>query len=111
VNQRIVVTLAFSLNRNGTLAGPVSVKPTGSGLLFEAAAESAVRAVRKCTAPPVGPMRLPADAYEYWREIEASFDPTERADGAALRANSSHDQPRPAALATCGSGSLARFPG
>lgn len=74
----LVVTVDFSLNRDGSLAGPPVVKPTGSGPLFQTAAESAVRAVRECTAPPVGPMRLPARLYDVengWRELEVNFDP------------------------------------
>jgi len=87
----ILVTLTFSLNRDGTLAGPVAVKPTGSGPVFEAAAQSAVRAVRKCTAAPAGPMRLPAAKYQVWRDIEVNFDPSELFDGAEHKADSSYE--------------------
>jgi len=46
------------------------VAKTATGPEFEAAAESAVRAVRQCM-----PLKLPADKYEWWKDVEATFDP------------------------------------
>ena len=54
--KNLVVTVTFSLNRDGSLSGAPQVKPTASGPLFQAAAKSAVRAVRRCT-----PLKLPDD--------------------------------------------------
>jgi tetratricopeptide (TPR) repeat protein len=68
--KNLVVRVTFSLNRDGSLSGAPQVKPTASGPLFLAAAESAVRAIRMYT-----PLKLPADKYESWKEIEAAFDP------------------------------------
>jgi len=66
----LIVRVYFRLNKDGSLAGIPTVAKTATGPEFEAAAESAVRAVRQCT-----PLKLPADKYENWREIEAAFDP------------------------------------
>ena len=63
-------TLWFKLNRDGSLAGAPTVLKPAKGPEFEALAESAVRAVRQCT-----PLKLPADRYEDWQEIEVGFDP------------------------------------
>jgi hypothetical protein len=68
--KNLVVRVTFSLNRDGFLSGAPQVKTAGSGPLFQAAAESAVRAIRKCT-----PVKLPADKYESWKELEITFDP------------------------------------
>jgi len=68
--KNLVVTVTFSLNRDGSLSGTPQVKPTASSPLFQAAAESALRAIRKCM-----PLKLPSDQYESWKEIEVSFDP------------------------------------
>ena len=43
-----------------------------SHVLFQIAAESATRAVRRCQ-----PFRLPASKYEAWRDVEVKFDPND----------------------------------
>jgi hypothetical protein len=65
----LVVVIRFAHNRDGTLSGEPSVINKGSTPLFHAAAESAIRAVRRCQ-----PFRLPNSKYEAWRDIEISFD-------------------------------------
>jgi hypothetical protein len=60
----------FFLNRDGSLSGAPQVKHTASGPHFQVAAESAVRAVRRCT-----PLKLPADKYELWQDVVVTFDP------------------------------------
>jgi colicin import membrane protein len=70
VDANITVTVHFSLHRDGSLAGSPTVVQTSTGAQFQAVAASAVRAVRRCT-----PLKLPADKYDYWGEIEATFDP------------------------------------
>jgi len=64
-----VVVIRFALNRDGTLSGEPSVVNKGSTPLFQAAAESAMQAVRRCQ-----PFRLPTSKYEAWREVEVNFD-------------------------------------
>jgi colicin import membrane protein len=67
------VTVSFALNQDGTLAGDPTVRPGDQhDALFRPMAESALRAVRACT-----PLRLPAAHYEFWREVEITFDPRE----------------------------------
>jgi colicin import membrane protein len=72
----LVVTVRFSLNRDGSLAGePVVVNHEG-GYLFQIAAETATRAVRICQ-----PFRLPVSKYEAWQELEGDFRPEDKLGG------------------------------
>jgi colicin import membrane protein len=66
----LVVTVRFSLNRDGSLLGEPIVVNRGRNALFQLAAEAATRAVRVCQ-----PFRLPASKYEAWQEVEVNFDP------------------------------------
>jgi outer membrane biosynthesis protein TonB len=66
----LVVTVRFSLNRDGSLLGQPIVVNRGNNALFQVAAEAATRAVRVCQ-----PFRLPASKYEAWQEVEVNFDP------------------------------------
>jgi outer membrane biosynthesis protein TonB len=70
--KNLVVRVSFSLKRDGTLAGEPVVTTRGSGPLFEAAKESALRAVWTCQ-----PLRLPAAKYEAWQNNDIGFDPRE----------------------------------
>lgn len=71
----VSATVAFSLNRDGSLAGGPTLVKTSTGPKSQAVADSALRAVRRCT-----PLKLPADKYEVWREVEATFDPRRMCD-------------------------------
>ena len=71
----LVVRVSFSLNRDGSVSGQPIVTNRGSNPLFQIAAESAIRAVLNCH------FRLPASEYEWWREVEAKFDPIEMFGG------------------------------
>lgn len=42
----------------------------GSHPIFRIAAESAMRAIRRCQ-----PYHLPLSKYEVWRDVEVTFDP------------------------------------
>jgi colicin import membrane protein len=66
----LVVTVRFSLNRDGSLAGEPTVLNRGRNALFQIAAEAATRAVRRCQ-----PFRLPVSKYEAWQDVEVNFDP------------------------------------
>lgn len=66
----LLVTVRFSLNRDGSLSGEPSVTNHGTHALFQIAAESALRAVRRCQ-----PFRLPVVKYDAWQEVEVSFRP------------------------------------
>ncbi|WP_138379065.1 cell envelope integrity protein TolA [Luteithermobacter gelatinilyticus] len=71
------VVIRINLTPDGKLARPPKVKDQDrmhqpGQEFFRTAAESALRAVRKCE-----PYELPRDKYELWREIELIFDPKE----------------------------------
>ncbi len=66
----LVVIVKFALNRDGSVSGEPTVVNHGAHALFQIAAESATRAVRRCQ-----PFRLPASKYEAWRDVEVKFDP------------------------------------
>src|SRR5215472_6386800 len=68
----LVVTVRFSLNRDGSLSSEPMVLNRGRNALFQIAAESATRAVRRCQ-----PFHLPASKYEAWQEVEVNFDPND----------------------------------
>jgi outer membrane biosynthesis protein TonB len=69
---QIVVKLRLKLNEDGTLVGYPTVANRGSSPFFQAAADSAVRAVYQCQ-----PYALPGDKYALWRDMILNFDPSE----------------------------------
>jgi len=69
---QIVVKLRLKLNEDGTLVGYPTVANSGSSPFFQAAADSAVRAVYQCQ-----PYTLPSDKYALWRDMILNFDPSE----------------------------------
>jgi colicin import membrane protein len=68
----IVVKLRLRLNEDGTLVGYPTVANSGASPFFQAAADSAVRAVYQCQ-----PYTLPSDKYALWRDMILNFDPSE----------------------------------
>jgi len=70
--EEIVVKLRLKLNEDGTLVGYPTVANSGSSPFFQAAADSAVRAVYQCQ-----PYSLPSDKYALWRDMILNFDPSE----------------------------------
>jgi len=68
-----VVTVRIRLSRDHRLIGTPEVVNSGSGPLFEATRDSAVRAVIQ--AQPYD--MLSATTYDVWKEIEFNFDPRE----------------------------------
>jgi outer membrane biosynthesis protein TonB len=71
--EHIVVRLRLQLNEDGSLVGYPSVENGGGSGFFQAAADSAVRAVYQCQ--PYS--SLPADKYAVWRDIILNFDPSQ----------------------------------
>jgi outer membrane biosynthesis protein TonB len=69
---QIVVKLRLRLNEDGTLVGYPTVANSGASPFFQAAADSAVRAVYQCQ-----PYTLPSDKYALWRDMILNFDPSE----------------------------------
>jgi outer membrane biosynthesis protein TonB len=69
---RIVIKLRLKLNEDGTLVGYPSIANSDSSPFFQAAADSAVRAVYQCQ-----PYELPAEKYALWRDMILNFDPSD----------------------------------
>lgn len=74
--KNLVVKVRVFLNRDGTLARPPQLSPDSQRRMdepfYRVAAESALRAVKKCE-----PLILPPAKYEEWRDILLRFDPGE----------------------------------
>jgi len=70
--EHIVIRLRLQLNEDGSLVGYPSVENSGGSGFFQAAADSAVRAVYQCQ-----PYTLPADKYAVWRDLILNFDPSQ----------------------------------
>lgn len=70
--EQIVVKLRLKLNEDGTLVGYPSIANRGASPFFQAAADSAVRAVYQCQ-----PYTLPSEKFALWRDMILNFDPSE----------------------------------
>jgi hypothetical protein len=70
----LVVEVKASLNQDGTVRGqPIIVdRSRMADPLFRAAAESARRTFFN---PQCTPLKLPADKYEAWKDLDVIFDP------------------------------------
>ncbi|MGB6923215.1 MAG: energy transducer TonB [Methyloceanibacter sp.] len=66
----IIVKLRLQLNQDGSLIGYPSVANSSGSPFFQAAADSAVRAVYQCQ-----PYALSGDKYDLWRDMILNFDP------------------------------------
>lgn len=76
---RLVVTVEFDINRNGTLNGqPRVVSPRNYTFdpAMRTAVEAAVRAVRVCDPYPFPDDPVVGEHYEIWRETEFTFRPS-----------------------------------
>jgi colicin import membrane protein len=69
------VRLRVSFNPDGTVTARPEVQNPRSDSNFQVLANSAVRAVMRCSAE--GGVRLPRERYETWREVVLNFDPKE----------------------------------
>jgi len=70
------VRVKIFLNLDGSLAQAPQVLEVGSTEFARSAAESALRAVRRCA-----PFTLPPEKYDSWQEINVTFDPREMFGG------------------------------
>jgi colicin import membrane protein len=68
----IVVKIRLKLNEDGTLVGYPTIANRGASPFFQAAADSAVRAVFQCQ-----PYALPGEKYALWRDMILNFDPSD----------------------------------
>lgn len=74
--QALRVRLRLQLNRDGMLAERPQVVNRETSPFFQAAADSAVRAVMLCQ-----PYALPAEKFALWRDMILNFDPREMLGG------------------------------
>ncbi|MEX0591211.1 MAG: cell envelope integrity protein TolA [Xanthobacteraceae bacterium] len=74
--QELIVRLRVQFRTDGTLSAEPALVNSGSSPYFRVAAESAMRAVRRCQ-----PYTLPAAKYEVWRDVEVTFDPRDMFGG------------------------------
>lgn len=76
----LIVKIKVYLNLDGSLAQPPELTDRArmltGGPYYRAAAESAMRAIRRCA-----PFKMPADKFSSWREIDLNFDPREMLGG------------------------------
>ncbi len=73
---KVTALLHIAINRDGSIAGrPGVVSQTGvtgaNAAYGRAFAEAAARAVLRCA-----PLKLPADQYDQWAQVEINFDPS-----------------------------------
>jgi colicin import membrane protein len=66
----IAVLVQFRMAEDGSLIGQPQVMNTSSNPIFQATAESAVRAVHACL-----PLNLPPELYDRWKFVAINFDP------------------------------------
>ena len=74
--QDLVVRVRVQFRTDGTLSAEPTLMNRGSSPYFQVAAESAMRAVRRCQ-----PYTLPAAKYDVWRDVEVTFDPRDMFGG------------------------------
>jgi hypothetical protein len=72
----IIVKLHILLNKDGTLAGPPTIKNSGSSPFFNAAADAAVRAVLQCQ-----PYTMPEAKFGEWQSMNLNFNPRDMYGG------------------------------
>jgi hypothetical protein len=70
------VKVKMFLNQDGSLSQSPEIVEAGSTEFARSAAESAIRAVRRCA-----PYSLPAEKYDTWQQIIVTFDPREMFGG------------------------------
>ncbi|MTI16601.1 cell envelope biogenesis protein TolA [Rhodobacteraceae bacterium RKSG542] len=70
--EALIVRLQFSMSRTGEVEGNPVVLNSNNNPAFNAAVQSATRAIFRC-----GPYSLPANKYEAWQTVILNFDPRE----------------------------------
>lgn len=76
---RVVVTVGFSLDRDGKVTGDVRLISSegGDGPVADVAFEAARRAILRCqNRDGRNGYELPPDKFEEWSEVQATFDPS-----------------------------------
>ncbi len=72
----LAVKLRLQLRRNGAIARPPKLMNRQASPFFQAAADSAIRAVLQCQ-----PYTMPKNKYDTWRDMVLTFDPREMMGG------------------------------
>jgi outer membrane biosynthesis protein TonB len=67
----LIVTVRIAFNKDGSLSSEPAVMNHGSHPVFQVAAESALRAVRRCAPYSF----LPIAKYDSWKDVIVDFDP------------------------------------
>jgi colicin import membrane protein len=67
----LVVVIRIQFNRDGSLSRDPTLSNQGSHSMFQIAAESALRAVRRCAPYSF----MPVAKYDSWKDVEVTFDP------------------------------------
>jgi outer membrane biosynthesis protein TonB len=67
----LVVVIRIQFNRDGSLSRDPMLSNNGSHPMFQIAAESALRAVRRCAPYSF----MPVAKYDTWKDVEVTFDP------------------------------------
>ena len=70
--KELVVRVRLQLKQDGALSAEPALLNRGSHPVFQIAAESAIRAIKRCQ-----PYKLPIAKYQIWRDVEVTFDPRE----------------------------------
>lgn len=66
----LIVVVRLQLREDGSLSADPMLMNRGSHPIFRIAAESAMRAIKRCQ-----PYKLPLSKYQVWRDVEVTFDP------------------------------------
>ena len=72
----IRVKMRITFNKDGTLSRPPRLMNSGDGSFFQAAADSAIRAVWQCQ-----PYNMPSAKFDQWGDMILNFDPREMFGG------------------------------
>jgi len=67
----LIVVVRIRFNQDGSLSADPTLSNSGSHPTFQVAAESALRAVRRCAPYSF----MPIAKYEVWKDVEVTFDP------------------------------------
>jgi hypothetical protein len=67
----LIVVVRIRFNQDGSLSADPTLSNSGSHPTFQVAAESALRAVRRCAPYSF----MPVTKYDVWKDVEVTFDP------------------------------------
>ncbi|MGZ9106929.1 MAG: protein TolA, partial [Rhodoplanes sp.] len=68
--KELIVRIRLQLRQDGALSADPILLNRGGHPIFQIAAESALRAIKRCQ-----PYKLPLAKYDVWKDVEVTFDP------------------------------------